>query len=98
MFSFYQRNFKITTIIGHFGFVFGENLVRELGNHMISTTSSFLKSSIFKKSLHFRKAGTFKFLQFEEQPTKSTEHFQDRLVLTVGSSVEIKLRFLISLA
>jgi len=83
------EKFENATITSHFGFVFEEIV-----------TSSFWKSSIL---IHFpstlkHKAGVFKFVGFEQCFRLKSAHFRDELLWTEDLTVEIKLRFQISLA
>ena len=67
---------------------------------IIVTSSQSFVFSLFSKCSLFtleRKAVGFKFLRFEERFRKATR-FRDGVVWTVGLTVEIKLRFQISLA
>jgi len=62
---------------------------------MIIMKSSVAQSSVLKMFTFTLKciAEVFEFLQFEECVLKRFHSFYDRLVLTVGLSIEIKLHF-----
>ena len=90
------EEFKNETITSNFGFVFEAGNLGQ-GNHTIIVAPSFSKSYVFKMfsvdTKTVRKAGVFKFLQFEERVfSKSLVVFPDRLMWTVGLTLEIKLR------
>ena len=64
---------------------------------MVIVTSSFSEVSKCFPTTRKRKAGGFKFLAFEKSQLEKL-CFRDGLVWKVGRTVEIKLRFQISLA
>ena len=68
---FTPEGFKNATITGHFGFLFEENLVREIT--WLSRCHHFRKAPFSKcfPSTRKRKAGVFKFLRFEERFPKA---------------------------
>ena len=64
-------------------------------HHKTIVTSPFSKSSVFKPfpSTLKREWGVFKFIRFFVKSVSEKLRFYDRLVWTVGLTVEIKLRF-----
>ena len=91
--------FKNATISGQFWFVFEENSVREIT--WLSWRHRFRRKATFSKCFPFagkRKTSVSEFLWFDHEQHLRKLRFPETSVWTEGLTVEIKLRFQISLA
>ena len=91
--------FKNATISGQFWFVFEENSVTEIT--WLSWRHRFRRKATFSKCFPFagkRKTSVSEFLWFDHEQHLWKLRFPETSVWTEGLTVEIKLRFQISLA